>query len=294
MAPGLSHRCDPVGGGTAQHDRRRGTRKAWIRYPPPRWIWHGSAICGIPGEVSRAMLRGWHAHCGVSLGQLRLGFVCTKQTADGDAGLEGYFYEYDHELASEERLLFARNQDAPDFDPSAAPSLPSVEWPPDRLRKAHRNYAMDYVRTLVPEAIQLFGAELAGHLLGLSGRLIGMQFYSQTAAALDVGYEPTPLGFARFMLALAAAQGDHARLIEHGSVCGVVCDGWRTMKGIRDLHPAAFDALNSLLEGALMAHNRHLALRVMGRRDLGDPAFEWHIVERRSVVSVARSGTERT
>src|SRR5215472_8702530 len=40
-------------------------RKAWIRYPPPRWAWKGTAICGIPGEVSRAMLRGWHANNGV-------------------------------------------------------------------------------------------------------------------------------------------------------------------------------------------------------------------------------------
>jgi len=22
--------------------------KAWVRYPPPRWIWSGTAICGIP------------------------------------------------------------------------------------------------------------------------------------------------------------------------------------------------------------------------------------------------------
>jgi hypothetical protein len=42
-------------------------RKAWIRYPPPRWIWRGTAICCVPGEVSRAMLRGWHANNGVSL-----------------------------------------------------------------------------------------------------------------------------------------------------------------------------------------------------------------------------------
>jgi hypothetical protein len=53
--------------------------KAWVRYPPPRWIWRGTAICGVPGEVSRAMLRGWHANNGVALGDLRLGFVCTKQ-----------------------------------------------------------------------------------------------------------------------------------------------------------------------------------------------------------------------
>ena len=65
-------------------------RKAWIRYPPPRWIWKGTAICGVPGEVSRAMLRGWHANNGVALGNPRLGFVCTKQSVDGQDGLEGY------------------------------------------------------------------------------------------------------------------------------------------------------------------------------------------------------------
>src|ERR1700756_3635788 len=58
-------------------------QKAWVRYPPPRWIWSGTAICGIPSEVSRAMLRGWHANNGVVLGNPRLGFVCTGQTVDG-------------------------------------------------------------------------------------------------------------------------------------------------------------------------------------------------------------------
>src|SRR5437879_6491688 len=63
--------------------------KAWIRYPPPRWIWKGTAICGVPGEVSRAMLRGWHANNGVALGDIRLGFVCTKQSVDGQDGRGG-------------------------------------------------------------------------------------------------------------------------------------------------------------------------------------------------------------
>ena len=42
-------------------------RKAWVRYAPPRWIWSGTAICGIPSEVSAAMMHGWHGHNGVSL-----------------------------------------------------------------------------------------------------------------------------------------------------------------------------------------------------------------------------------
>src|ERR1700729_2976542 len=58
-------------------------RKAWVRYPPPRWIWQGTAICAIPREVNEAMLHGWHGHNGVSLGNPRLGFVCTGQTVEG-------------------------------------------------------------------------------------------------------------------------------------------------------------------------------------------------------------------
>mgnify|MGYP000265235172 CR=1 FL=1 len=63
-------------------------RMAWIRYGTPRWAWEGTALCGIPPEVSVAMLRGWHARNGVSLGNPRLGFVCTKQAVDGDSAAQ--------------------------------------------------------------------------------------------------------------------------------------------------------------------------------------------------------------
>ena len=97
--------------------------KAWVRYPPPRWIWSGTAICGIPSEVSRAMLRGWHANNGVVLGNPRLGFVCTGQTVDGQPGLEGYYKEWDHELAPEERLQFSPGERCPPFRADLAPRL---------------------------------------------------------------------------------------------------------------------------------------------------------------------------
>ena len=124
--------------------------KAWIRYPPPRWIWKGTAICGVPGEVSRAMLRGWHANNGVALGDTRLGFVCTKQSVDGQDGLEGYYHQYDHPLELDQRLVFARHLEAPLFDAKTAPALPVASWPKPRLEKAYRNYAMEYVRTAAP------------------------------------------------------------------------------------------------------------------------------------------------
>src|ERR1044072_5334839 len=96
--------------------------KAWIRYPPPRWIWKGTAICGVPGEVSRAMLRGWHANNGVALGDTRLGFVCPKQSVDGQDGLEGYYCEYDHSLELDQRLGVARPPEGAPLHPKTAPS----------------------------------------------------------------------------------------------------------------------------------------------------------------------------
>ena len=135
-------------------------RKAWIRYVPPRWIWEGAAICAVPSDVSRAMLRGWHAHNGVSLGNPRLGFVCTKQTTDGQPGLEGYYLEHDHDLAPDERLRFSPGEEAPDFDPARAPRLEGAHWPRERLRKIERNYAMDYVRSMLPELVALVGPEI--------------------------------------------------------------------------------------------------------------------------------------
>src|ERR1043166_1797553 len=130
-------------------------RKAWVRYPPPRWIWSATAICGIPSEVSRAMLRGWHANNGVVLGNPRLGFVCTGQTVDGQPGLEGYYQECDRDLGPEERL-----------------------------HKVLRNYAMDYITSILPETIAVLGAAKGGDLAGAAARLVGMQTFDDVAAML--------------------------------------------------------------------------------------------------------------
>jgi hypothetical protein len=253
-------------------------RKSWVRYPPPRWIWHGTAIAGVPGVVNAAMMRGWHANNGVLLGNQRLGFVCTGQTVEGDPGLEGYYLEHDHDLVPEARLRFSRHESAPRFDAVAAPVLASDSWPMARVKRAKRNYALAYVRTAIPAAIQLWGAAEASALLNLAGRLIGMQLYRATAAALGGG------DFAGFMVALARAQGDEAALAGPGMVRQ---SSWVLMRGVADLHPAAFACWHGLLEGALAAHDRFAELQVTLRLDLGDPYFEWRIVPRRSAVSLA-------
>jgi hypothetical protein len=248
-------------------------RKAWVRYPPPRWIWEGTAVCAIPSEVSRAMLRGWHGHNGVSLGNPRLGFVCTKQTVDGQPGLEGYYQEFDRDLEPEERVRFAPGEDAPDFDPSQAPKAEGPAWPRERLLKVARNYAMDYIRSLLPELLALVGPVVGGQLAELAGRQIGMQFYDATARTLGIAGS-SAADFARYLSAMSRGQGDAPEWAVEDDQARVWQPGWRLMDGLQ-LPLQAFDAWTGLWRGALAVHNRRLMLEVRQRRDAGDPCWEW-------------------
>ncbi|MEO6957873.1 MAG: hypothetical protein ABI137_14105 [Antricoccus sp.] len=182
-------------------------RKAWIRYVPPRWAWEGTALCGVPGEVSAAMLEGWHAQNGVSLGNPRLGFVCTQQTAEGGDALEGYYYEYDHELAPQERLRFSRAERGPDFDPAAAPSLPTVTWPAKRLAKAQLNYALEYVRTALPTVLDLWGTEIGSNFIRLIGKLVGMQYYRDIASIAGIKPDGSQQQLEQLLEQISLAQG---------------------------------------------------------------------------------------
>lgn len=250
-------------------------RKAWVRYVPPRWIYDGTAICAVPSEVSRAMLRGWHGHNGVSLGNPRLGFVCTKQTMDGQPGLEGYYYEYDRELAPDERVRFAPGEDGPDFDPAGAPRVDGAGWPAARLRKISRNFAMDFVRTALPVLSETFGYAEAARLGSVTGLLIGMQYYSESARLLSVKGD-RPEDFADYLVRLGRAQDDRVEWIREGAEVVVRQHSWRLMQGMSN-SPAVFESWNGLWQGALAVHNRRLLLDVRQRLDRGDPCFEWRL-----------------
>jgi hypothetical protein len=253
-------------------------RKAWIRYPVPRWAWTGTALCAIPTEVSRAMLAGWHAQNGVTLGNPRLGFVCTKQAVDGQSGLEGYYYEYDHDLAPHERLRFARHEDAPDFDPQLAPRLPTTTWPAERLARAHRNYAMEYVRTALPVAVNLWGPHEAGALLSITSRLVGMQFHHETAERMGLPADRSAAGFARFLEALLTAQGDACEVdAGQGTSATVSQIGWGLMDAVDGVDSSVAQAWIGLIEGMLSAYNHRLELRGGPSRVAGRFRFDWTI-----------------
>jgi len=248
-------------GGVSVEYMYESERKAWIRYAAPRWIWSGTALCGIAPDVSKAMLAGWHAQNGTMLKNPRLGFVCTKQTVDGQSGLEGYYYEYDDDILPHERLRFARHEDAPDFDAAKAPGLPTDQWPATRLAKAHRNYAMEYVRSAYPTALQLWGPDEAAHRLRMTAKMVGMQFHHEIARGLGGGYTPDAGGFARFIADFGAAHGDDCHVVRRqdgGWEAGL--EGWTFMKDIHEYHPALAHAWNGLLEGAAYAHNRRIEM----------------------------------
>lgn len=253
-------------------------RKAWVRFPPPRWIYPGASICGIPSEVSRAMLEGWYGHNGVSLKNPRLGFVCTSQTTDGQHGLSGYFLEHDRELGPEERLRFSPGETPPPYDEAAAPKLPEEAWPEERLLKANRNYAMEYVRTGLPILTELFGPSEGGHMGRHAARLVGAQTYRALAEGFGAPlYDAGAAGFARLLVGMAEAEGDTAEAAEADDGWRVTRTGWRFGRGMAAPHPAVFDAWSGLIEGLATAHDRFLAVETLARPDFGDDAIVWRI-----------------
>ena len=262
-------------GGVSVEYMYESDRKAWIRYPPPRWIWRGTAICAIPSEVSAAMLRGWHANNGVALGNPRLGFVCTKMTVDGDNGLEGYYHEYDAPLSEEQRLVFDRSLEAPAFDPAQAPQLPTATWPDERLARAYRNYAMEYVRTAAPVAVGLFGEREGGQLLHTTARLVGMQFFDDIAGPFGAT-RGSAREFATFLSDLLAAAGEDVRSDGAGEIRQA---GWKLMASLSDAMPACNEALRGLVEGLAAAYGRHVAVELHA----GAPGMplDWRISARR-------------
>ncbi len=236
--------------------------KSWVRYVPPRWIFDGTAVCGIPTEVSRAMLRGWHGHNGVSLDNDRLGFVCTMQTTDGQPGLEGYYIEEDTPLLPEVRVRFR-----PGERPVNAPvDLPKPAWDPRRLVKVERNYATAYIRSILPEMCAVLGPADTGAVGAIAARQIGMQYHATVMGML--GDEDA--AFAQRFARLLRAHGDDVEV--DGDVvridrCSLVDD--------LALSPEGFDAWNGLWEGLAAIEGRALVLAQ--RRDRGDDCYSWRV-----------------
>ena len=194
-------------GGVAVEYMAESDTKAWVRFRYPRWMYAGPAICGIPVEASRGFLHGWYAQNGLSLGNARLGFVCVSEDVTGQFGLCGYFKEYDHDLAPEERLQFAPEESVPAYIPADQPEPPKGQWNPERLAKANRNYAIEYIRNGLAALVEVVGQARAQELGMRAARLTGLQHYPLMAE--QVGAVDGALGDAgKFLQIIISGMGD--------------------------------------------------------------------------------------
>lgn len=132
--------------------------------------------------------------------------------------------------------------------------------PRARLEKAYRNYAMEYVRSALPVIVNLFSPDDSGHLLHLTGRLIGMQFYPDIAASFPVTHDSGPQGFGAFLLEFLRAEGDEADLSQASGQVTISQMQWGLSAGVADYHPMCLRALTGLIEGLMTAHDRRLSL----------------------------------
>ena len=289
VACALYHYHSNALGGVKTGYLRESDRKAWVRYPPPRWIWRGTAIAAVPHSVSAAMLHGWHGHNGTSLGNPGLGFVCTGMTVDGMPGLEGYYLDHGRPLAEDERVRFAYGAERmPRIDWATQPRLETASWPEERRLRTFRAYALEYLRTMLPTLEDLLGPTEAGRELGRVARLVGLQFHEETARELDLptdverGDRQSARDFARWLAALLTASGEQVETQETADAVIVRQAGWRAAQGLALADPlAAFDAWSQLWLGAAAAHDRFLT--VQAERSVDDGGIwsaAWRIAAR--------------
>lgn len=218
-------------GGVAVEYTYESDTKAWVRFRYPRWMYDGPVVCGVPVEASRGFLRGWYAQNGVSLGNPRLGFVCVSEDMTGQFGFCGYFREYDHDLTDDERLQFAPDERPPAFRPEDQPAPPDDQWNEERLAKANRNYAVEYIRNGIRELVSVIGKEQAMALATRAARLTGLQHYPRMGASL-AAVDGGPEEAARFVASALAGMGDEVSLSGSGDTWTILQDGLRIVRGL--------------------------------------------------------------
>jgi hypothetical protein len=169
-------------------------KKVWIRYLPPWGTFPGISALAVPSSVRRTILSTWHPRNGELLGCPRLGWVATKFVAEGHPYDEGYFMEYDRDLAPEERFRVEHVEHTPAFDAAKAPKLDPAAWPEVRILKGSANYASDYVKHVLEVVVRQFGMHTASYMVATAMKLLAVQFTPSLKASTGVqGTSPAAL-----------------------------------------------------------------------------------------------------
>lgn len=255
-------------GGVAVEYMYESDRKAWVRFRYPRWMYDGATICGVPVEASRGFLRGWYAQNGVSLKNPRLGFVCVSEDMTGQFGLCGYFMEYDRDLSADERLQFAPDERPPAYNLDDQPIAPAGEWNKERLAKANRNYAVEYIRNGVRELVNVLSTERTLVLCRRAARLTGLQHYPRMAEAVG-GVDGGLAEAAAFLATMFAGMGDSCEI--NASSDESITLHHAGLRVVRDLslkeREVLLDCWVELWRGAVHSHRQFMDVSVRKQRE---------------------------
>ena len=134
---------------------------------------------------------------------------------------------------------------------------------------------MEYVRTAAPVMVQLFGPEDGGHLLHLTGKLIGMQYFDDIAHGLSAS-RGAARQYAAFLCALFEAQDDVVGVEEAGGVFELRQQTWRLMADVGDYPPACARVLHGLFEGLAAGCGRHIPVSMRASPG-GAAPFVWSV-----------------
>jgi len=260
-------------GGVAVEYTYESDTKAWVRFRYPRWMYDGPVVCGVPVEASRGFLRGWYAQNGVSLGNPRLGYVCVSEDMTGQFGFCGYFKEYDHDLSDEERLQFAPDERPPAFRPEDQPAPPDDQWSEERLAKANRNYAVEYIRNGIRELVGVLGRDRALELAVHAARLTGLQHYPRMGAAMGTA-DGGPEDAARFIASALAGMGDDVSLSGSGGNWTIEQNGLRIVRGLQgEERENLLTCWIEIFRGLVHSHRQFMDVEAA----IGDDAIAWRI-----------------
>lgn len=252
-------------GGVGVEYMEESDKKAWIRFTHPRWVYEGAAICGVPHDVSRGFIEGWYAHNAVSLKNPRLQFVCTSEDVTGEYGFSGYFMEHESDLPPGQGLVYDRGQTPPPYDDAKAPKLDRAAWPTERLTKARRNYSADYVRNGLMTLNELFGNLETVYLGGVTGALIGRQYYQETAELLGLPlHQNGAIGFAEYLKGMLGAMGDEITISGDQERAEIELSENRILKHVNGADTGINEAWLAIWKGTMSSHDRFLTMETRG------------------------------
>ena len=192
----------------------------------------------------------------------------------GEFGLCGYFREHDRDLGEDERLVFAPHERPPAFDPARQPELPATEWTEERLAKANRNYAIEYIRNGVRELVHVIGEAKALEHGKLAARLTGLQHYRHMAEAVG-GVDGGPREAADFLGTMFLGMGDRIEVRDAGrAAVSLHQTGLRIARGLAG--PERDHLLACWIElwrGAVHSHRAFMSVET----EVDGDALHWRI-----------------